>query len=199
MVVHNEEKTLRRAIQSAKDLVNEIVIVDQSSTDRTFEIAKELGDIVVRKRLKGNADPDREYCATLARGEWILFLDADEYLSPRLKSKIPKIAKNGFLDVFWIRFENFVDGVNIKEILGDDFHPRLYKKGAVVWLPEAHVYPKIRSPLQGWVMEPIIHDRKMVRVKEIHKLRGQFISPDKRRVEQEFLKRVEALVGSNKR
>ena len=198
MVIYNEKKTLNKTIQSAKEIVNEIVIIDQSSTDGTFELAKEFGDIVIQKSFKGNADPDREYCASLARGEWILFLDADEYLSDKLKKKIPKLAQDKFLDVFWIEFENLMDGINIESILGKDYHPRLYKKGAVQWLPDAHTHPKILSPLQGWIEDPIIHDRKWDKTKSVHSLRGQFIGAEKKKIEEDFLKKVEEYLGSHK-
>lgn len=195
MVIHNQGNYLRRALTSAKDLVNEIVIVDQGSTDQTVNIAKEFADVLVRKRLKGNADPDREYCASLARGEWILFLDADEYLSPMLQKKIPKLAVDRFMDVFWIKFKNLVNGRDIKDILGDDWHPRLYRKGAVVWSAQAHVHPEIKAPMQAWVDAPIIHDRTLKAIEETHKLRGPFIHPESREKEVQFIKKVKEMIG----
>jgi len=199
MVVHNNAPVLSRAIDSAKDLVNEIVIVDQDSTDKTGEIAQSYADIYIKKRMKGNADPDREYCAAMARGEWLLWLDGDEYLSEALQKRIPKVAVDEFFDIYWIKFQNFIDGINIQSIMGDDWHPRLYKKGSLVWSPQAHTYPETKSPLQAWVEQPIVHDREWKQVKEVHKIRSKCISLEAQEAEAKFLTQVEEILKHGKK
>jgi tetratricopeptide (TPR) repeat protein len=80
MIVKNEEKNLPRCLDSAKPYVDEIVIVDTGSEDRTVEIAASYGAKVAYFQWCNDFAAARNYALSLVSGEWILVLDADEEL-----------------------------------------------------------------------------------------------------------------------
>lgn len=83
MIVKNEEKNIRRALTWGKDIVKEQIVVDTGSTDRTVEIASEMGARVFHFQWIDDFAAAKNYAIEQARGNWIAFLDADEYLSTK--------------------------------------------------------------------------------------------------------------------
>ncbi|MEE4567360.1 glycosyltransferase [Paenibacillus polymyxa] len=80
MIVKNEQEYLRRCLDSVKDKVNQIVIVDTGSTDETVNIAKEYTNEVYHMDWTNNFAAARNESIKYATTEYILVLDADEYL-----------------------------------------------------------------------------------------------------------------------
>ncbi len=80
MITRDEEKKLPKCLDSVKDLVSEIIIVDTGSRDRTIEIARSYGARVLRFEWKGDFATMRNLALKEARHPWILHLDADEAL-----------------------------------------------------------------------------------------------------------------------
>lgn len=91
LATHNEETNLPSCLESAKSLVDEIVIVDGSSTDKTVEIAKKYGAHVIVTDNPPMFHINKQKALDAAKGEWILQLDADERLSPELAIEIKKV------------------------------------------------------------------------------------------------------------
>lgn len=83
MIVKNEEDHLATCLESAKPYVDEIVVVDTGSTDRTMAIARTYTDKVFSKPWEGDFSAARNYAKSLCAGDWILSLDADESLDCR--------------------------------------------------------------------------------------------------------------------
>ncbi|MER3328119.1 MAG: glycosyltransferase, partial [Candidatus Kapaibacterium sp.] len=81
MIVKNEEKMLRGCLESAEKIVDEIVIVDTGSTDRTIEIAKEFGAKVYQFDWINDFAAARNESLRHSNGKWVLYLDADERIS----------------------------------------------------------------------------------------------------------------------
>src|SRR3989338_8639710 len=87
--VHNEEKLLEDALKSVKDLADEIIVVDNESTDRTVEIAKKYTDkIFSHKNSPLTLNKPKNFGFSKATGEWILSLEADERVSLELAKEI---------------------------------------------------------------------------------------------------------------
>ncbi|XZN90268.1 MAG: tetratricopeptide repeat protein [Microcoleus sp.] len=84
MIVKNEEATLSRTLASAKDVVDEMVVLDTGSGDRTCEIAREFGARVYHFEWGDDFAAARNECLKYATGDWILVLDADEVLVPEI-------------------------------------------------------------------------------------------------------------------
>ncbi len=81
MIVKNEEQYLGRCLESAAAMVDEIIVVDTGSTDRTIEIALEHRARVFHFKWCDDFSAARNYALKQVKGDWILVLDADEYFS----------------------------------------------------------------------------------------------------------------------
>ncbi|MCF6154453.1 MAG: tetratricopeptide repeat protein [Candidatus Brocadia sp.] len=90
MIVKNEQKFLPQCLQSIKDAVDEIIIVDTGSTDKTVEIAHSFGARVYHHPWKNSFSEARNYSLNHATGDWILQIDADEALE---QADIPLLYK----------------------------------------------------------------------------------------------------------
>ena len=80
MIVRDEEEMLPRCLAAAKPAVDEIIIVDTGSKDRTIEIAREFGATVIEREWTGSFSDARNVSFEAATGDWIIYLDADEEL-----------------------------------------------------------------------------------------------------------------------
>lgn len=83
-IVKNEAQNIARSIQSYKNAVDEIIIVDTGSTDNTVEICKSNGTKVLFYQWNNNFSAAKNYALEHATGDWIIFLDADEWFEPKL-------------------------------------------------------------------------------------------------------------------
>ena len=89
ILTYNEELHIERCIRSLQDVADEIFVVDSFSTDRTLELAKSMGVTVCQNPWKNHATQFNwglENCKI--QSDWILRMDADEYLSEELKNEI---------------------------------------------------------------------------------------------------------------
>lgn len=94
MIVKNEEKNIRQALTWGKEITCEQIVVDTGSTDRTVEIAEEMGAKVFHFTWINDFSAAKNFAIEQASGNWIAFLDADEYFSPEDSKKvIPLIAR----------------------------------------------------------------------------------------------------------
>lgn len=81
MIVRNEEARLEACLRSVAGVADELVVVDTGSTDRTMEIARELGAVVHERRWRSDFALHRNESIALATGEWVLVIDGDEELT----------------------------------------------------------------------------------------------------------------------
>lgn len=93
LAVYNEENNLRDCLDSVKDIASEMVIVDGSSTDRTVEIAKELGARVLLRENHPIFHINKQIALEEAQYDWILQLDADERVSKELSEEIINVTQ----------------------------------------------------------------------------------------------------------
>lgn len=82
MIVKHEQDHLARCLHSAKPVVNEIIVIDTGSDDRTKDIATAFGASVFDFPWRNDFSAARNFSLRKATGEWILVLDADEVISP---------------------------------------------------------------------------------------------------------------------
>lgn len=101
MIIKNEEKYLSECLESVKNVVDEIIIVDTGSTDNSIDIAKNYGAKIFQFEWVNDFSAARNFSIEQATGDWILYLDADERLDyssltelKRLTSSKQKIAYN---------------------------------------------------------------------------------------------------------
>jgi len=88
LTVRNEEKHIHKCIESIKDVVDEIIVVDGYSIDKTVEICKEYTDNIYFQKPQGFVEPDRIFALEKANGNLILVIDAAETLSKELQGNL---------------------------------------------------------------------------------------------------------------
>ena len=93
MIVKNEEKVLARCLESTKDIVDEIIIVDTGSTDKTKEIAKKYTNKILDFEWINDFSAARNYSFSRASKEYILWLDADDVILDKDREKLLKLKE----------------------------------------------------------------------------------------------------------
>ena len=83
MIAKDEEETIRPALESVKDIVDEIIVVDTGSSDNTGAIVRELGGKVIEAEWQDDFSAAKNLALSEATGDYILCLDADEFIDPR--------------------------------------------------------------------------------------------------------------------
>ena len=94
LATRNEEENIGRCLESVKDFADEIIVVDEYSTDKTREIAEKYGAKVFTEPHHDIFHITKEKALDKAVGEWILQLDADEVVTPELAKEILAIISN---------------------------------------------------------------------------------------------------------
>lgn len=92
VIARNEEKHIKNCLQ-ALEWVGEIIVIDNDSSDDTSRIAKRMGAKVFEYRKiasEGNFSKIREFAVEKTQGDWLLFVDADEKVSLKLRSEIER-------------------------------------------------------------------------------------------------------------
>lgn len=100
MIVKNEEKNIEKALTWGKELMWEQIVVDTGSTDRTVEIAQKLGATIYHFPWIDDFAAAKNFAIEQAKGDWIAFLDADEYLSPEGVKSMSALLKGSQLQRF---------------------------------------------------------------------------------------------------
>jgi glycosyltransferase involved in cell wall biosynthesis len=93
MIVRNEAKFLGDCLRSLQSVVDEVIVVDTGSTDGTPEIAAAHGAIVHHFRWCDDFAAARNTALAAAKGEWILYIDADEQLQPVERSAVEALLR----------------------------------------------------------------------------------------------------------
>jgi len=132
MIVKNEEKHIERALEWAKDIAFEQIVVDTGSTDRTVELAKKMGATVYHFEWINDFAAAKNFAMDKAKGDWIAILDADEYLSKSDAKELGKLLKkiqddpvtSKECDAVTTTFVNLDDNGNIISIIS---HQRVFR------------------------------------------------------------------------
>lgn len=117
MIVKNEEANLQRCLESVQTIVDEIVIVDTGSEDRTKEIAKGFNANIYDFEWCNDFSAARNYALSKAKGEWRLVLDADEYVLSGTKESLLNSLKLKTVGQI-LRIDAFKDNSNKEEEIG---------------------------------------------------------------------------------
>ena len=157
LIVRNEERNIERCLESIK-WVDEIIVVDQSSTDKTVEIARKYTDKIYITENKLFCEPDREIAISKTRNDWIIYIDADEIITESLKKEILNVVYEDKYDVALIPRETFFLGKSIKTCgWWPGYVPRLFKKGMVIFSQKIHFDGKIISSNICYLKNPLLH------------------------------------------
>ncbi len=81
MIAKNEEQLIKNALESVKPFVDEMIVIDTGSEDATRQIAQECGATIYDFKWENDFSKAKNFAKSMAKGQWILFLDADECMS----------------------------------------------------------------------------------------------------------------------
>lgn len=110
MIVRDEEDKIERSLESVK-WADEVIVVDDNSSDRTPEIARSRGATVITSESGGNFDRQRNLGIEAADGDWILQMDADEVVPDELRGEIGRVLEGAFpFDAYKFKRKNFFLG-----------------------------------------------------------------------------------------
>ncbi|HWQ16867.1 MAG TPA: glycosyltransferase family 2 protein [Sulfolobales archaeon] len=143
----NSARDLVYLLDNVSDVVDEIIIVDNYSTDDTLEVAKRYGAKVYQRKSWEYVEPNRMYALSKASHEWILYLDTDERLGSNLKNELRKLI-NKYGDVYDGFSVTFVNIKNGKPVLGPLYpnrHIRIFRKTKTVFRGLIHELPEVKG------------------------------------------------------
>lgn len=151
MIVRDEEEYLEDCLLSARSFVDQIVVCDTGSRDRTPEISSRYADRVVESDPAFDFSVARNRTLALAEGEWILLLDADERLLPHQVEPLERtlasaddattaffllrvnfLASGGFVCDYALRLVRNVDGLGYRGAIAESLLPAIDEAGGTV-------------------------------------------------------------------
>lgn len=147
ILTYNEEQNIAACIESAT-CADEVVVIDSGSADRTADIARSLGARVVSRAFDGFG-PQRNFALTQTDTEWVMYLDADERITPELAAEIRRAVDGGEAAAYEILRHNYAFG---QRILHGGFRPdyslRLYPRDAISWEGVVHEQGTVTVPIR---------------------------------------------------
>jgi len=161
----NEEENIGGCLSSVKDWVDEIVVVDGSSIDKTRKIAKRYGAKVIKTTNKPIFHVNKQMAIDACSGDWILQLDADERVTPELREEILKTInppsasrRSGQYNGFWLPRKNYFLGRYLtKGGQYPDYTLRLYRKGkGRLPCKSVHEQAKVEGKV-GYLKNDLLH------------------------------------------
>lgn len=138
VITKNEEENISRCLSSLS-WCDEIIVVDDYSLDRTELIAQKQGAKIFKRHLQNDYASQRNFAFSHCHTDWVLFLDADEYISPELSQEIRKQIAKGLYDAFFIKRIDILFGQKI--VYGEAGNIkllRLAKRNCGMWRGNVH-------------------------------------------------------------
>lgn len=144
IITYNEEQNIKTVLDHLA-FADEIIVVDSYSTDQTFEIASAFKNVKVVQRVFDNFASQRNYALSLATNSWILFIDADERLTPELEQEIDLIINQQNSAAAYFMYRTFMFKNKKLHFSGwqTDKIIRLFKKENAIYNHEKIVHEKL--------------------------------------------------------
>ncbi|MBI4092235.1 MAG: glycosyltransferase family 2 protein [Candidatus Levybacteria bacterium] len=154
VITKNDGDVISECIKSVKDLADEIIVVDGGSEDDTIEISEKLGAKVVKNPFKHFSD-QRNLAASLAKNDWIFYIDSDERATPEFIREVKnRIGVGGDIGAFRIKRKAYYLG---KDWGFQDKVERVFRKDKLKgWHGVVHETPEAEGRF-GTIDEPILH------------------------------------------
>ncbi|MBI2596854.1 glycosyltransferase family 2 protein [Candidatus Daviesbacteria bacterium] len=156
VITKNEQDRIKVCLESVK-WADEIIILDNGSTDKTLEIAKNYTDKIFRFENQDYA-AFRNKAFGKSSGDWVLYVDPDERVSSFLKNEIEELINDSSYSAYAISRKNIIFG---REVTYGPFWPdwviRLIKRSDFInWVGEVHEYVQFKGKL-GYTKNSLIH------------------------------------------
>ena len=145
MIVKDEENYLLKCLRSVKPVVDEMIVVDTGSMDRTKDIATALGAKVFEFPWENDFSAARNFSISQAKGDWILALDADEVISPLDHASLLALTKEGSPKAgYTFVTRNYVNTLNLAEWTAND--GTYEEEAGSGWIPsdKVRLFPRDR-------------------------------------------------------
>lgn len=156
VLAKNEAQNIEYCLKSLS-FCDEIIVIDDFSTDNTAKIVTSLGAFVYQHHLNNDFSSQRNFGLSKAKCQWVLFVDADEEISDTLKEEIQAVVLNDTYSGFFLKRKDFFLGKDLK--YGETASVkllRLAKKEGGVWKGKVHEKWKVKGEI-GALQNPIIH------------------------------------------
>jgi glycosyltransferase involved in cell wall biosynthesis len=157
VLTKNEEKNIETCLKTLK-WADEVIIIDDHSTDKTRELAKKQGAKIFERDLNNDFAGQRNFALRQVQGEWVLFVDADERVPPQLRAEIKSVTNRWTaMDGYYLRREDKLFGKTLKH--GETAKIkllRLGRKGAGQWQRRVDETWEISGKV-GELKNPLIH------------------------------------------
>jgi Glycosyltransferases involved in cell wall biogenesis len=140
VITKNEEKYIEKCLKSIS-FCDEIVVVDNFSTDKTVEIAKKYTKNIFERSLNDNFSEQKNFGISKSKGDWILSIDGDEEVDRDLRQEIVKVReteKNEEYDGYLIKRQDILFGKMMKHGDSSGWFMRLAKKSSARWVRSVH-------------------------------------------------------------
>ena len=138
----NEERNIVRCLRAIHPFVEEIVVVDMESKDRTRQLARKFTKKIYTHKNVDYVEPARNFAIEKATGDWIILLDADEIVPEELGLKFRRLVDHATYEFYRIPRKNLIFGRWVTHSgWWPDYHIRFFKKGIVRWENEIHSIP----------------------------------------------------------
>ena len=155
IITKNEEDYIAGCLETVS-WVDEIIVIDDNSSDKTLEICKRHTSNIYTNKFSSFPE-QRNFGNAKSSCGWILSIDADERISEKLKNKILEAIKNNENDVFFIPHKNLFLGKWMRHGgWSPDWHIRLFKNKGVAWSGATHEKVLLNTKA-GKIHEPILH------------------------------------------
>ena len=133
IITFNEEKNIEKCLKSLDGVADEIIVVDSYSEDQTENICKRYPTTFIKKSFEGHIQ-QKQFALSQATHQYILSLDADEYLTTELRNSIRQIKNNLAYHAYSMNRRNYYRGKNINHAgWYPDTRVRLFNKDKARW------------------------------------------------------------------
>lgn len=158
LIIKNEEATLSRILSCAKKFADEIIVVDTGSTDNSVKIALEFTEKVYFFGWRDDFAAARNYSFSMATCEYVMWLDADDYISWQNIKKIKRLKERGGADIYTCAYKTAFDENG--NCVFEFYRERIIKNCKVKW--QGFIHEAI--PLFGKIVKTdiAIEHRKVV-------------------------------------
>lgn len=157
VLTRNEARNIRRCLESCQSFVDEIVLVDDGSTDETLAIAEQFNARIFHRALNGDWGSQQNFAIEKARGDWLFFIDADEACTTALAQEIKTIVDENATGTYWVtRINHFKKQRMSHGALSPDRVARLVpREGSNV---QGLVHQQICNPApKRYLTQPMMH------------------------------------------
>ncbi len=156
VLTHNDELRIVDCLESVS-FADEIIVIDDKSTDRTIDLALGFTKKIYSKQLQNNFASQRNFGLDQAHGDWILFVDSDEIVSQNLKNEILTKIQNTTHFAYRLKRIDYMWGRKILHGEGGSVRlVRLAKKGKGKWHGKVHEEWRVNESI-GELQSSLIH------------------------------------------